>query len=326
MKVGVNVAVNSNTGDVGAFAKKAEDLGFQSLWMAEHPIMPVHTTSKYGGTPDGSIPPAMSDMADPFISLAIASGTTSKIKLGTSICLIPEHNPLVQAKQIAALDYHSGGRFIFGIGTGWLREETEIMGGDFDHRWTQAKEAIEAMKEMWTKDEAEYHGHYFDFPKVRVFPKPAQKPYPPVFLGGAAANVFKRVVNYGDGWMPYFYDVTRYANSVEKIKRLAAEAGRDMTNFQWAHFPYISIYPTKQQAAEVAAEQLGGRYLYGGEFLDIVRKYCLLGTVENCIEQLQGYINAGARYIVFSISCPREDRARHLELIAKELIPHFQSS
>ena len=232
MKVGVNVAVNSNTGDVGAFAKKAEDLGFQSLWMAEHPIMPVHTTSKYGGTPDGSIPPAMSDMADPFISLAIASGTTSKIKLGTSICLIPEHNPLVQAKQIAALDYHSGGRFIFGIGTGWLREETEIMGGDFDHRWTQAKEAIEAMKEMWTKDEAEYHGHYFDFPKVRVFPKPAQKPYPPVFLGGAAANVFKRVVNYGDGWMPVRATPDGVRAGRAALDELSDAAGRDPKSIQ----------------------------------------------------------------------------------------------
>ena len=232
MKVGVNLAVNSNTCDVGAFAKKAEDLGFQSLWMAEHPIMPVHTTSKYGGTPDGSIPPAMSDMADPFISLAIASGTTSKIKLGTSICLIPEHNPLVQAKQIAALDYHSGGRFIFGIGTGWLREETEIMGGDFDHRWTQAKEAIEAMKEMWTKDEAEYHGHYFDFPKVRVFPKPAQKPYPPVFLGGAAANVFKRVVNYGDGWMPVRATPDGVRAGRAALDERSDAAGRDPKSIQ----------------------------------------------------------------------------------------------
>ena len=232
MKVGVNVAVNSNTGDVGAFAKKAEDLGFQSLWMAEHPIMPVHTTSKYGGTPDGSIPPAMSDMADPFISLAIASGTTSKIKLGTSICLIPEHNPLVQAKQIAALDYHSGGRCLFGIGTGWLREETEIMGGDFDHRWTQAKEAIEAMKEMWTKDEAEYHGHYFDFPKVRVFPKPAQKPYPPVFLGGAAANVFKRVVNYGDGGMPVRATPDGVRAGRAALDELSDAAGRDPKSIQ----------------------------------------------------------------------------------------------
>ncbi|MDE0721140.1 MAG: LLM class F420-dependent oxidoreductase [Dehalococcoidia bacterium] len=232
MKVGVNVAVNSNTGDIGAFAKKAEDLGFESLWMAEHPIIPVATNSKYGGTPDGSIPLAMSDMADPFISLAIASGTTSKIMLGTSICLIPEHNPLVQAKQIAALDFHSGGRFIFGIGTGWLREETEIMGGDFDHRWTQAKEAIEVMKELWTKDEAEYHGHYYDFPPVRVFPKPIQSPHPPVFLGGAATNVFKRVINYGDGWMPVRATPDSVRAGRAALDELADAAGRDPNSIQ----------------------------------------------------------------------------------------------
>ena len=232
MKVGVKVAVNSDTGAIGAFAKKAEELGFESLWMAEHPIIPVHTTSKYGGTPDGSIPKSMSDMADPFISLAIASAPTSKIMLGTSICLVPEHNPLVQAKQIAALDFHSGGRFIFGIGTGWLREETEIMGGDFDHRWTQAREAVEAMKEMWTKDEAEFHGHYYDFPKVRGFPKPVQKPHPPVFLGGAATNVFKRVVTYGDGWMPVRATPDSVRAGRASLDELADAAGRDPKSIQ----------------------------------------------------------------------------------------------
>ena len=232
MKVGVNVAVNSNTGDIGAIAKKAEDLGFESIWMPEHPVIPVQTTSKYGGTPDGSIPASMSDMADPFICLAIASATTSKIMLGTSVCLIPEHNPLVQAKQIAALDFHSGGRFIFGVGAGWLREETEIMGGDFDHRWTQAREAIEAMKELWTKDEAEYHGRYYDFPPVRVYPKPVQKPHPPVFLGGAAKNVFKRVVSYGDGWMPVRATPESVKAGRASLDELADAAGRDPKSIQ----------------------------------------------------------------------------------------------
>ena len=232
MKVGVNVGVNSNSMDIGAIAKKAEDLGFESIWIAEHPVIPVQTTSKYGGTPDGSIPASMNDMADPFICLAIASATTSKIMLGTSICLVPEHNPLIQAKQIAALDFHSGGRFIFGIGTGWLREETEIMGGDFDHRWTQAREAIEAMKELWTKDEAEYHGHYYDFPPVKVFPKPAQKPHPPVFLGGAAKNVFKRVVSYGDGWMPVRATPESIRAGRATLDELADAAGRDPESIQ----------------------------------------------------------------------------------------------
>ena len=117
--------------------------------------MPVHTNTKYAGTADGSIPPSMADMSDPLIGLARASAVTEKIKLGTAISLVPEHNPLIQAKQIATLDRLSNGRFIFGIGAGWLAEETEIMGGDFEHRWSQAREAILAMKELWTKDEAE---------------------------------------------------------------------------------------------------------------------------------------------------------------------------
>ncbi|PKB70583.1 MAG: hypothetical protein BZY87_10045 [SAR202 cluster bacterium Io17-Chloro-G6] len=246
MKVGVNVSVNSNTGDIGAFAKKAEDLGFESLWMAEHPIIPVHTTSKYGGTPDGSIPESMSDMADPFIGLAIASATTNKIMLGTSICLVPEHNPLIQAKQIAALDFHSGGRFIFGIGTGWLREETEIMGGDFDHRWTQARESIEAMKQLWTKDEAEYHGRYYDFPPVKVFPKPVQKPHPPVFLGGDAKNVFKRVVSYGDGWMPVRATTESIKAGRASLDELADAAGRDPKSIQILVFGASSREEIKQ--------------------------------------------------------------------------------
>ena len=227
MEIGVSALIRSESMDVAAMAQKAEEIGFHSFWLPEHAIIPVHTTSRYGGTPDGSIPAFMSDIGDPFIGLAMASATTSSIMLGTAVCLVPEHNPLVQAKQIAALDYHSGGRFMFGIGAGWLREETEIMGGDFDHRWSQAREAVEVMKELWTKDEAEYHGRYYDFPPVRVFPKPARKPHPPVFLGGSARNVFKRVVAYGDGWMPVRASADDIRAGRAALDELAQAAGRD---------------------------------------------------------------------------------------------------
>ena len=227
MEIGVSAIISSESMDVAAMARKAEEVGFRSFWLPEHAIIPVQTTSRYGGTPDGSIPAFMNDMGDPFIGLARASATTSTIMLGTSVCLVPEHNPLVQAKQIAALDYHSGGRFIFGIGTGWLREETEIMGGDFDHRWSQAREAVEVMKELWTKEEAEYHGRYYDFPPVRVFPKPARKPHPPVLLGGSARNVFKRVVAYGDGWMPVRASSDDIRAGRAALDELAQAAGRD---------------------------------------------------------------------------------------------------
>jgi probable F420-dependent oxidoreductase len=227
MEIGVSAIISSESMDVAAMARKAEEVGFRSFWLPEHAIIPVQTTSRYGGTPDGSIPAFMNDMGDPFIGLARASATTSTIMLGTSVCLVPEHNPLVQAKQIAALDYHSGGRFIFGIGAGWLREETEIMGGDFDHRWSQAREAVEVMKELWTKDEAEYHGRYYDFPPVKVFPKPARKPHPPVLLGGSARNVFKRVVAYGDGWMPVRASADDIRAGRATLDELAQAAGRD---------------------------------------------------------------------------------------------------
>ena len=232
MKVGVSTVFNSNSTNVASIAQKAEEVGFDSFWLPEHPVIPVQTTSRYGGTPDGSIPPFMADMGDPFIGLAMASATTTRIMLGTSICLVPEHSPLVQAKQIAALDYHSGGRFIFGIGAGWLREETEIMGGDFDHRWTQTREAIEVMKALWTQDEAEYHGRYFDFPMIKVFPKPAQNPHPPVFLGGNARNVFRRVVAYGDGWIPVRVSPEEVQTARATLDELAESAGRDPGTIQ----------------------------------------------------------------------------------------------
>jgi probable F420-dependent oxidoreductase len=174
----------------------------------------------------------MADMADPLVGLSRASAVTSTIKLGTSISLVPEHNPIMQAKQIATLDHFSGGRFLFGIGAGWLKEETEIMGGNFEHRWGQTREAILAMKELWTKDEAEFHGRYYDFPAVKSSPKPAHKPHPPVFLGGYAANVLKRVVAWGDGWMPVRVTEEQVKAGRATLDELAEAAGRDPDSIQ----------------------------------------------------------------------------------------------
>ena len=232
MDIGISARASSTSLDPAQLAKRAEELGFESFWLPEHPILPVHTTSRYGGTPDGSIPPSMADMADPLVGLSRASAATSAIKLGTSISLVPEHNPIMQAKQIATLDHFSGGRFLFGIGAGWLKEETEIMGGNFEHRWGQTREAILAMKELWTKDEAEFHGRYYDFPAVKCSPKPAQKPHPPVFLGGYAANVFKRVVAWGDGWMPVRVTEEQVKAGRATLDELAEAAGRDPKSIQ----------------------------------------------------------------------------------------------
>ena len=227
MDIGLNMSIATDSIDVADIAARAEAAGFESIWLPEHPVMPVNPTSRYPGTPDGSIPPTMNDMADPYIALARASAVTNTIKLGTGITLIPERNPLVLAGAISTLDRFSGGRFILGIGAGWLREETEIMGGDFDHRWTQTREAIAVMRALWTQDAAEYHGRYYDFPPVQCNPKPAQAGGPPVILGGSARNVFRRIARWGDGWMPTAANPEQIAAGRAAIDELAEAAGRD---------------------------------------------------------------------------------------------------
>jgi probable F420-dependent oxidoreductase len=202
MDIGISMGATHQLGDFSIVAQKIEELGFDSVWLPEHPVIPVNHNTKYPGTPDGSIPKGMTLGVNPLIALATAVSTTEKLGLGTGVNLITEHNPIDLAKQISTLDFYSGGRFMFGIGTGWFREESEIMGADFDHRWTQAREYVLAMKELWTKQEAEYHGQYVDFPPVILNPKPARKPHPPVYLGGNAKNVLKRVVRWGEGWLP----------------------------------------------------------------------------------------------------------------------------
>jgi probable F420-dependent oxidoreductase len=212
----------------------------------------VHTTSPYAGSADGVIPGEYGRIVDPFIALARASAVTSRIKLGTGICLVPERNPLLLAKEIATLDRYSGGRFIFGIGAGWLREETEIMGADFEHRWSQTRESIEAMKQLWTQDEAEYHGRYYDFPPVKSLPKPAQSPHPPVYLGGKARNVFRRVVAYGDGWMPNRTSAAEIRAGRASLDELAESAGRDPKSIEIMAFGFGNQFRTREEIEELA--------------------------------------------------------------------------
>jgi probable F420-dependent oxidoreductase len=232
MKIGVLMFPTRPPVDVAVVAKKAEELGFDSLWVGEHPVMPVHSTSPFPGSPDGVIPPSYSWFVDPFVALARASAVTTTLKLGTGITLVPERNPLLLAKEVATLDCFSDGRFLFGIGAGWNREETTIMGGNFDRRWSQTREAVAAMQVLWANEEAEYHGTYYDFPLVRSFPRPIQQPHPPIFLGGAAKHVYKRIVEYGNGWMPTRSTPELIKQGREVLNELATEAGRDPTSIE----------------------------------------------------------------------------------------------
>ena len=227
MEIGVSTFPTDYSIDIAVLARRAEELGFDSLWVPEHAILPVGAKTPWPGSEEGVMPKEYADIADPFVALGRASAVTTTLKLGTAIVLVPERNPLVLAKEVATLDMYSGGRFIMGIGAGWLREESDIMGVDFDHRWTQTKEAVLAMKELWTKTESEFHGKYYDFPPVYSFPRPVQRPHPPVLLGGMARNVFKRIAEWGDGWIPNRVTPEEVAAGRAKLDELATVAGRD---------------------------------------------------------------------------------------------------
>ncbi len=231
MDIGIFNIVPDGTCDLAVIAKRAEELGFESFWVGDHPVFPVVNTLPYPGMEHGTPPPEFVDrIPDPFITLARASAATTSIKFGTSICLVAQRNPLVLANEIATLDALSGGRFVFGIGAGWSREECEILGGDFDHRWTQIREQIGIMKDLWTKDQSEHHGRYYDFPAVKCFPKPKQQPHPPILLGAFPSDrIFKRIAEFGDGWLPLVYTPEDLAANVEQLKQVCDQKGRDFS-------------------------------------------------------------------------------------------------
>ncbi len=229
MDIGVFSILPDMSADPAIVAKHAEQLGFESYWVPDHTIFPVNSSEQYPGATPGTPPPDyLWKMPDPLMSLMRAAAVTEKIKLGTGIMLVPERNPLLTAQLVATLDAASKGRFLMGIGAGWNREECEILGGNFDRRWGQTKDYILAMKELWTKEESEYHGEFIDFPPVRCFPKPHHKPHPPILLGGFTAKlVYKRIAEWGDGWLPVVETVEQFTEGVEKLKRAADDANRD---------------------------------------------------------------------------------------------------
>jgi len=243
MKIGILAWVTHKSPDPATVAKKCEALGFESFFLPEHPIIPVHCKTPYP-IGDGRIPEMYTRMVDPFVGLAFAAGATSRIKLGTGVCLVPEHEPIALAKQIATLDLYSGGRFIFGIGAGWLVDESEVMGVDFRRRWPMMRDYVRAMKELWTKPEASFDGEFVQFPPVFSYPKPAQKPHPPIHIGagglGPVERALKHTVAVGDGWAPLRMPPDRLATELAKLKRMCEEAGRDFSRMEISvYFPQV---------------------------------------------------------------------------------------
>jgi probable F420-dependent oxidoreductase len=210
---------------IDELAREAESRGFESLFVPEHTHIPTSRRSPFAG---GELPEEYKHTHDPFVSLAYAAAVTRRLKIGTGICLVIERDTITTAKSVASLDLLSNGRFLFGIGGGWNAEEMEHHGTDFKTRFPRLREQILAMKQMWTKDVAEFHGQHVNFDPIWCWPKPAHKPHPPVLWGGEGTPTLKRVAEIGDGWFPRARNTERLFAGLEELKGLAAKAGRDM--------------------------------------------------------------------------------------------------
>ncbi len=206
-------------------ARALEDRGFESLWVPEHTHIPASRRSPWPGGTD--LPREYWSAYDPFIALTAAAAATRRLRLGTGICLVVERDPITTAKEVATLDRLSGGRFLFGIGGGWNAEEMEHHGTAFKTRWRLLRERVLAMKEIWTKEEAEFHGEFVNFDKIWAHPKPAQKPHPPILMGGDGPTTFDRVAEFADGWMPIRRGDRNPAVKIPALRERLERAGRD---------------------------------------------------------------------------------------------------
>jgi len=231
-----------------AFARAAEERGFESVWFAEHSHMPISPATP--GPPEPGqpgLPREYYAVADPFVSLAMAAAATERLKLATGICLVPQRDVIQTAKQVASLDRFSGGRFLFGIGAGWNVPEIEDHGTRAADRFAVMRERVEAMKQLWTEEKAEYHGEHVDFGPCHVWPKPQQRPHPPIHVGGAGPRAIRRAVRYGDGWVPLMSnDDNEPVALLPRLREALDETGRDPAGFE------VSIYFCPPQAEVVA--------------------------------------------------------------------------
>jgi probable F420-dependent oxidoreductase len=226
MKFGAAIFATDRGMHPAELARELEARGFDSLWLPEHTHIPVSRRTPYPG--GGDLPDFYARALDPFVALGAAASATTRLLLGTGVCLVVERDPIVTAKEVATLDWVSGGRFLFGVGGGWNREEMRNHGTDPASRWELMRERILAMKEIWTRDEAEFHGRFVDFDPIWSWPKPVQRPHPPIVVGGDGATTFDRVVEYGDAWMPIIRPggPAPFPERIAELRRRCEEAGR----------------------------------------------------------------------------------------------------
>jgi probable F420-dependent oxidoreductase len=286
------------------FAQRAEALGYEYLCSGEH--MMFH----------GAVPNSL-------ISLSVAAGATRKIKLMSTVVLLPLYTPMVVAKMTSVLDVASEGRYHMGIGVGGeFPKEFEACGVPVKQRGSRSNEALEVITKLWTEKNVNFDGRYTKFSGVTLDPHPVQKPRPPIWVAGRKEPAMRRAALYADGWIPYMYTPEMLHESLEKIRQFGKEAGRDMSKFRPGLFIFTSVYPNRDEAREQAAKALGKNYAQ--DFSKIAGRYTLYGNPDDCRKRLQEYVDAGARTVLISWACRQDDIQENMKLISEEVAPAFK--
>jgi len=230
LKIGAVMFFTTYSMQPAELGRTLEERGFESLWVPEHTHIPSSRKTPYPG--GGPLIRPYYDIMDPFLALNAAATVTTNLKIGTGIALLTQRDPIVTAKMVSTIDQLSAGRFLFGVGNGWNQDEIENHGTDFASRHKLARERIEAMKAIWTQEEPEYHGEFVNFDRMKQWPKPYQKPHPPIIVGGAFPYAARRAIRYGDGWIPRADRLEKEGVGVliGKFRQMATEAGRDLSS------------------------------------------------------------------------------------------------
>ena len=223
VQFGVIALLDDRSVSVTQLAQEVEAAGLESLFLTEHTHVPVRRETNW---PPGRTPKDESRFLDPLIALTAAAAVSTRLRLGTGVCIVSQRDPILLAKEVATLDHLSNGRFIFGVGAGWVIEELRNHGVDIGRRWSIAEERVKAIREIWTHEEAEFHGKYVDFDAIGSWPKPVQQPHPPILVGGNGPRALDRAVHLGNGWMPISLPGLQLAEAMADLERAARQAGK----------------------------------------------------------------------------------------------------
>ena len=310
---GCNLSVD-NYWDVGEFANYAETLGFDRITTGEHVM-------------DGN-PPRPTLLTIP--AMAAAAGATRTLRVMTGIVIIPLYHPVMLAKLIASVDVISNGRLDFGIGISGQRDtvaEFEALDIPVNTRGRRTDEMLEVMKRLWTEESVTYKGRFFEFQNTTLLPRPMQTPYPPIWVAGRSEAAMKRAALKGDGWYPYLFTVRRLKATNDRIREIALNAGRNLDNFHWGLNQPTAISEDRNEALNLAIENVGQRYVTPERSAeDLAKALCVIGSPKECIKAIEDRVDAGVRD--FNMGFLADDPSKmfeQMELFSRTVIPHFQS-